>query len=841
MLYQNKLADSFFYNHTILIPLFLFSTMIIISGCMAAIVGKAKRAEIAGNYETAISLYQEEIDLIEKQVTENGQRGRGPLLAEYQALIHVLQKAGRYEESLAVIKKWADHYKASDDELISLYRKKMGQRREKWIKNEEKKQEIGRSATIHTEFAIAFCGLNDFEKARPHVEKVLETYEYMASNTSSSLWLLPYKGDISKVFEAYSTSNDFTMLKKLADIVEGDIAVTDDSDQIIKINDSLSNIRSISALAIYNYRIKDYHKAEIYQKINIRKFKNVDRLAAPLALAMGYWAPVKSDYYLQDELLLVKIYLAQDNVKEAEDIVLDLQKNLSKDWPEFLSSNLTWELDYLNGQIHELKKNNTEAERYYRMAIDKVERFRIRMDNSRNRILFDSSRNSLYASMIQTLVDQNKISEAFDYAERSRARAFLDMIGDATIQAKIPDDNKILVKRSEVIRNANEFSEKTMANSQTSGQEKLRAINILENDLQAVESQIGEQYPEFGSVVCVKVQPLERIQQSLDAKQEILAYYTADDNLSIWVVSTDDIKYKSIPCTREKIEKLVQSYRQELFSSNQIQTSNTASELYEILIKPIENYIRSSSHLCIVPHGILHQLPYQTLTDGKEYLISKKSISYAPSGNILSICRKKPRPGESNILAFGNPDLGDQKYALPFAKNEVLEIKNVNDQTVVFLEEKASKMAFEANAGNYSIIHMATHGIYDPINPMRSGLMLAGTEPGISMLTTEEIFNLQLNAKLVTLSACESALGKVTRGDEIIGISRAFLYAGTPSVISTLWQVDDRATAELMIRFYTHMKNQNKARALQAAQLELMKKYPNPYFWGAFILTGDWS
>ncbi|TAJ97533.1 CHAT domain-containing protein, partial [bacterium] len=140
---------------------------------------------------------------------------------------------------------------------------------------------------------------------------------------------------------------------------------------------------------------------------------------------------------------------------------------------------------------------------------------------------------------------------------------------------------------------------------------------------------------------------------------------------------------------------------------------------------------------------------------------------------------------------------------------------------------------------NYDILHFAVHGELNQEDPLSSALLLAAGGKGDGKLRASEIFSLNLKADTVVLSACETGLGKITNGDEIIGLTRAFIYAGTPSVITTLWKIDDRASYELMREFYTNLKTKKKAEALRQAQLKIMKEFPHPFFWAAYELSGE--
>jgi CHAT domain-containing protein len=175
---------------------------------------------------------------------------------------------------------------------------------------------------------------------------------------------------------------------------------------------------------------------------------------------------------------------------------------------------------------------------------------------------------------------------------------------------------------------------------------------------------------------------------------------------------------------------------------------------------------------------------------------------------------------------------------LPGTLTEARGIAQTMPGAQLLLEQQFTRTQVAQLSTHHDIVHFATHGFLDSRQPLQSGVVTAdGT------LAITDVFNLNLNANLVTLSACQTGLGKLLRGDEVIGLTRAFMYAGTPSVLSTLWSVADASTAHFMALFYQALQQPgaDKGSAMQQAQLELMKAYPHPYYWAPFQLLGDWQ
>jgi CHAT domain-containing protein len=288
---------------------------------------------------------------------------------------------------------------------------------------------------------------------------------------------------------------------------------------------------------------------------------------------------------------------------------------------------------------------------------------------------------------------------------------------------------------------------------------------------------------------------------------------------------------------------------------------------------------------------VLHYLPFQALQSSQgKYLIEDYPINYLSSASLMKFTQEKRKAkGElsavigsgGSILALGNPDVGDPKMRLQFAELEAKEIKGLYPQSTVLLEKEATEEKAKSLSPQNDIIHFATHAQLNEDDPLSSAVLLAKSDKEDGRLEVREIFGMDLHANLIVLSACETGLGKLSRGDELVGLTRAFIYAGTPSVVASLWNVEDSSTAQLMASFYKNLKTMSKVEALRQAQLDLIRgktnsnllarrgiggvgrlgEVPNsqletpgsqrdasssisvstshPYFWAPFILVGD--
>src|SRR6185437_9739715 len=237
--------------------------------------------------------------------------------------------------------------------------------------------------------------------------------------------------------------------------------------------------------------------------------------------------------------------------------------------------------------------------------------------------------------------------------------------------------------------------------------------------------------------------------------------------------------------------------------------------------------------------GPLHYLPFAALQNGDKYLIDHYSIRLIPSAGALAYLKSDHPAKAGRLLALGNPDLGEARYDLPNAQIEATKVAALFPDSRALVRAEASKSAIKELGNGFAILHFATHGKFDANAPLSSGLYLSKGTESDGVLTVGDLYDLRWDVDLVTLSACETGLGKVANGDDVIGLTRGFLYAGARSIVASLWEVDDAATEELMLDFYRHLDGQDKREALRLAQVETRQRYPEPWFWAAFNIVGS--
>src|SRR5581483_12015465 len=287
-----------------------------------------------------------------------------------------------------------------------------------------------------------------------------------------------------------------------------------------------------------------------------------------------------------------------------------------------------------------------------------------------------------------------------------------------------------------------------------------------------------------------------------------------------------------------------------------------AQDLYSILIAPVQEQIRNADSVCIIPDSFLWNVPFQALmTSNNHFLIEDHSVYYAPSLSVLREINRKPTSNEaarSSLIAFGHPVIGKDEQRntdlcpLPEAEQEVSSIAKVfvSRTPNVLIGRDATEKAFKSLAQNYSVIHLATHGVIDNKYPLYSHLLLTKTEgdpDNDGRLEARQIMNMKLPADLAVLSACETANGKIAPGEGVIGLSWAFFVAGTRATLVSQWKINSDSTSELMTNFYKSLESDRSAengrnsRALRSAQLTMInsRRYNHPFYWAGFVLVGN--
>ncbi|RJP77839.1 MAG: CHAT domain-containing protein [Desulfobacteraceae bacterium] len=497
----------------------------------------------------------------------------------------------------------------------------------------------------------------------------------------------------------------------------------------------------------------------------------------------------------------------------------------------------------------DLPADPVSAEKQLRDAIDVIETMRADIRIEQLKESFSDNKFMVYETLVRLLADNGKTEESFEIAERSRARSFIDLLGNRQLDLNHEKD-QVLYDKQKMIRIKMDETKILMAQSAEDQERKVyqKTLAELEHEYRNVMLDIQSGNPQLASMISVTPLRAEDIPEQMDPGTALLSYYILDDEIFCWVIQKGITQTHGQPVMtlfrsgigKTELGENILEYRRAIQNLEPYET--LSKSLYSLLLEQPLSSLGGIRNLGIIPHGPLHYLSFATLFNGKNFLVDEHALFYLPSASVWKYTKEMRKPQKNtNVLAIGNPDLGDPVLDLPFAEHEVGTIPwNFPDITVL-TKGKASEEWVSKNIGRFGIIHLASHGEFDPINPLFSAIKLSGSYAFDGNLETAEIFGLRINADMVVLSACQSGLGKVTGGDDVIGLNRAFFYAGTHTVISSLWRVSDVSTALLIKTFYRRYTAHNKSDSLKYAMLHVKNRYPHPGYWGAFTLVGDYQ
>jgi len=477
------------------------------------------------------------------------------------------------------------------------------------------------------------------------------------------------------------------------------------------------------------------------------------------------------------------------------------------------------------------------AFRWYADAVDIVEGMRaaLKIDELRNS--FQANKQDLYREIISLLVEMGQTEEAFNYLERSRSRSFIDLLGNQKLTLKSATDQKAVERIDQLARRVDALAQEVGSYEDPPAelQEKLRDAKTAHEE---AILELKQHNPGLSSFVSVDPLTLSQVQKMLDPTLALVSYFMGNDTTFVWLIQQNGTQFFQTPGGEATIGPLIKQYRNLVQHSEPVDTE--LRRLYTMLIKPIEQDLMGVAYLGIIPDGPLHFLSFSALKNDQGYLIDQYPLFYSPSASVLEYTfAKRKQTKRDKVLAIGNPDLGNYNYDLPLAELEAQSIKWNYPDMDILTGPKATKEWFVNNISKYGIIHLAAHGEFDEVNPLFSSLWLSSPRPDNRKLTVKEVFGLDINADLVTLSACQTGLGKLNAG-ELIGLNRAFIYAGTHALVSALWRVDDLSTSILMKHFYRNYVTMDKAKSLRQAQLIVKKDFPHPSYWAGFSLVGDY-
>jgi CHAT domain-containing protein len=515
---------------------------------------------------------------------------------------------------------------------------------------------------------------------------------------------------------------------------------------------------------------------------------------------------------------------------------------------------LHYQAHFLMGQIQQVSGDLPSAYDSFQKAREFLETLRSSLRGEELKIAFMKNRLEVYESLVELCLIRaerpNAAEESFGYIELAKSRSLAELLKGSGPSIRPADAGQ-----SELVRHIREMREELNWYYRRIEVEQLRAeapspdrIEKLQKQALAHENELlhvlrelpqSEEHASHSPAIS----SLESIRACLPQKAALVEYFSLKDQFIAAVVTREGLKIVPLTPVSRVVNllrmlhfqiskfKLGTEYTRTFEKSMMSVVQAHLHQLYEEVLAPIRAHL-PAGHLVIVPHGVLHYLPFHALLDDTGYLIDAFTISYAPSASIFVHCQEKPCPRTGPSLVLGVPDV-----QAPLILAEVRAVAKVLPESELIVGAGANEQALREKGLKSRLIHVATHGRFRQDNPMFSGIRL-----GDAYLNLYDLYQLKLDAELVTLSGCATGMNVVTPGDELLGLIRGLLYAGAHSLLLSLWDVHDQSTADFMACFYRRFQGGNgTASALRGAMIELREHYPHPYHWAPFTLTGKVS
>lgn len=544
---------------------------------------------------------------------------------------------------------------------------------------------------------------------------------------------------------------------------------------------------------------------------------------------------------------------------------------------------VVYQCHHLIGLVERDRGRRNEARICFLRAVEAIEQMRGGIFADEFKASFLKDKIEIYDDAITACLDEGSRvleQEAFRLVESSKSRALASLLAR---YARRPETGsggpkpggkgEPRARLRKLIEDLNWYSSQADVEDQKG---KRRVAGVAERYRRRIahcERQVTHLFRrlEVADVAFAEVQRLQTASasdlcDSLEAGETAVEYFIAGDEISAFVVTRDEMRVARNIASRREVESLLVGLRFQIekfgYNGRYVQKhteqlkhaiDESLTRLYEAVFEPLELMI-ASDKLIIIPHGLLHYVPFHALSDGQDYLADLFEISRAPSAAVLKLCRARSRQTQISNLKLRSASNGRRAEAsanhscarkvvalgvaerdTPHIDDEIRALAEIFPGAVRLTGDRATRKNLIRFAPEAHFLHLASHGYFRADNPMFSFLKLAD-----SHLNFYSLLDLKLSADMVTLSACQTGVNAIFPGDELHGLMRGFLYAGAPSLVVSLWTVSDRSTAEFMGEMYRLLSaGASKRAALRGAQLRVKQTYPHPYYWAPFILIGN--
>ena len=513
------------------------------------------------------------------------------------------------------------------------------------------------------------------------------------------------------------------------------------------------------------------------------------------------------------------------------------------DWLAYQSHHVLAEVAQAGGNVRAARQG-------YAAAIACIESVQSRLTSSM-RTNFLDDKLPVYRGAIDCCLEAGDARQALAYLERAKSRALVDYLArnvDVRMRPRDAGDQPLVDELTRLRGEHNWFYSRLYGSGLGPTPDEAEA-RVLQAGIKDREQRIArllerlalhaDDEPHLAAALGADD---EDALPAVGADMVMLEYYFRPDGGAVFVVSDEGVRVVPLVVRPSEIERLLYQWQLNLEAAGRARAAGASLDplgrnargileaLYRALVLPVAAHVAGHPRLIVVPYGPTHAVPFHALFDGQRYLLETVEVATCPSMGLLRLCEARPRQGLSALVAAYS-DGG----RLPHVVEEAAAVAALLPGERL-LESDATRQAVVQAAPQHGVLHLAAHGESRLDNPTFAHLKLADGQ-----LSTADVFNLPLEGTLVTLSACETGRSVVTAGDELIGLSRGFLYAGASTLVQSLWRVDDASTAQLMTHFYAALRaGRAKAAALREAQLAAVADGSgHPYLWAPFQLVGD--
>lgn len=529
------------------------------------------------------------------------------------------------------------------------------------------------------------------------------------------------------------------------------------------------------------------------------------------------------------------------------------------------ASTVSWQLHAGLGRMLETRGLIGEAVAELRTAVHDIERIAGTLALEERRAMFLHDKWDVYAALALAERARGDVGAAFAVSERMRSTQMLDLLARGRVSPAVASDSVLVEREQDLRRRISELTTRLEDEERDVGERRgaglaeasgagsgvtREALARAQEAYAQLLLEMRERASSYGRMVRREVSTWQDIASRLTSGEVLLEYLVSDSGTVVFVVTPDTLRVVDLDVGRRTLASLVDFVRGTVVrpeAASRPAWRAPLRRLYEHLVRPLENagVLVDARRLIVVPHAELHYLPFAALIRAgarDEFLIERYDIGYTPSGSVWTRLAQRPAAPTRGVLAFA-----PKSTALPGSRAEVEAIRLLfGREATVLVDGAASEAAFRTAAPRHDIVHLATYGVLNKHNPLFSYVALNPGGGADGRLEVHEVVGLELNARLLVLSACQTGLASglvsdVPAGDDWVGLVRAFLSVGVDNVIATLWPVEDRATAEVMERLYRRLREgEREVAALSRAQREALRDQTtaDPFFWASLVVVG---